>query len=248
MDIDALPALIVSHGQPSDPLPAARDLDKLASTVAALLNGRAVAGATLAEEGALQAAIARLGPRGVVFPMFMAGGWFTRVALGQRLGAVGGGGWQILEPFGCDPLVHDLARDIAAGALSGQDPPRGEVLIAAHGSFKSSAPSDVANALARRIGSDRCFSRVQAAFIDQSPQLSDATGFGAGSICLPFFAAVGGHVTDDIHRALDAARFGGRLLAPIGVHARVPALIAAALTRAVPVCAKSCRYSARAGT
>ncbi len=200
--------------------------------------------ATLAEEGALARAVARLGPKGVVFPMFMAGGWFTRVALADKLRAAGGQGWQVLEPFGCEAAVHHLAREVVAEALTGQDLTRAQVLIAAHGSFKSTAPSDVAFALARSLMADLGLARVEVAFIDQPPRLAGATGFGAGSICLPFFAALGGHVSEDIPRALDEARFAGRVLPPLGMHPDVPALIAAALARGTPVCAQTCRYSA----
>ena len=98
MNNSDLPALIVSHGQPSDPAPAARALGLLAEAVAKLTDGRAVGAATLAQEGALARAIAQLGPKGIVFPMFMSGGWFTRVALGEKLRAAGGQGWQVLEP------------------------------------------------------------------------------------------------------------------------------------------------------
>ncbi len=239
-----LPALIVSHGQPSDPAAAAQELDLLAGSVARLTSGRAVLAATLAQEGALVRAIAQLGPKGIVFPMFMSGGWFTRVALGEKLRAAGGQGWQVLEPFGCEAAVHHLARDVLAEALTGQDLSCSQVLIAAHGSFKSPAPSDVAASLASSLKTGLGLGRCEAAFIDQTPQLAEVTGFGTGAICLPFFAAMGGHVTEDIPRALEAARFGGRVLPPLGLHPNVPALIAAALVRATPVCAQSCRYSA----
>ena len=244
MNISDLPALIVSHGQPSDPASAARELDLLAQAVAKLTDGRAVLAATLAQEGALARAIAQRGPPGIVFPMFMSGGWFTRVALGEKLRAAGGQGWQVLEPFGCEAAVHDLARDAVAEALQGQDLAHAQVLIAAHGSFKSPAPSDVAISLAHRLKAELELARCDAAFIDQTPQLAEVIGFGTGAICLPFFAAMGGHVTEDIPRALEAARFGGRLLPPLGLHPEVPALIAAALVRAAPVCAQTCRYSA----
>jgi sirohydrochlorin ferrochelatase len=249
------PLLIVAHGQPSAPEPAEAELAALAQAVSAqsAIAGapRAVGSATLAAEGALARALARLGPRGLVFPMFMAGGWFTRVALGQKLhaaGAVlGAQSWQVLEPFGCDPATHDLARDIVAHELAGQNMARAGVLIAAHGSFKSSAPSDVARALAQKLQRDLGIGRIDAAFIDQSPRLCDAAGFGADALCLPFFAAMGGHVTEDIPQALAQAGFAGRVLPPLGADARVPALIAAAACRAAPVCAQTCRYSAPGG-
>ena len=128
--------------------------------------------------------------------------------------------------------------------MQGQDLAHAQVLIAAHGSFKSPAPSDVAITLAQSLKAGLGLARCDAAFIDQTPQLAEVTGFGTGAICLPFFAAMGGHVTEDIPRALEAARFGGRVLPPLGLHPDVPALIAAALARAPPVCAQTCRYSA----
>ncbi len=242
------PALIVAHGQPSDPAPAARDLQDLARRVSLRAAGRKVAAATLAEEGALETALTTLGPRGVVFPMFMSGGWFTRAALPQRMRAagaiVGANGWQVLEPFGCDSAVHDLAQAALLQALAGQgSKAQGEVLIAAHGSSKAAAPSAIAHHLAATLRRALGLARCEAAFIDQPPQLQAATGFGPDAICLPFFAASGGHVETDLPAALALAGFTGRVLPPTGCHDGVPALIAAALARAAPVCAHACRWA-----
>jgi sirohydrochlorin ferrochelatase len=221
--------LIVAHGQPSDPAPALADLQYLAAQVAVHLPDWQVNAATLAT--GLPA------HEGLVFPMFMSGGWFTRVALGQKLAAAGGAG-RILEPFGCDPAVHDLAVQIVTQAVG--DIQGAEVLIAAHGSFKSAAPSDVAYHLARRflaLG----VGRAEAAFIDQDPQLAQVTGLGPAAVCLPFFAAKGSHVAQDIPQALTG--FAGRILPHLGGDARVPALIANAIAAGVSVCADRCRYS-----
>lgn len=223
-------ALIVAHGQPSDPAPAAAEIAALAAKVAHHLPGWRVQSATLAEADALPQAIGELGPRGVVYPLFMAGGWFTRVHLPERLAAAGGAAWQIAPPFGLDEAVQDLAVTIAreAGLQSG-----GELLLAAHGSFRSPAPSEVANAMAAKIGKALALSRSEAAFIDQSPRLAEATGFGADALCLPFFAAKGGHVIDDLPAALSEAGFTGPVLEPLGLDPRVPGLIAGALQRAM---------------
>ncbi len=221
--------LIVAHGQPSDPEPALAELQNLAIQVGARLPEWQVIAATLAT--GLPA------HHGLVFPMFMSGGWFTRTALAQKLAAVGGAG-RILEPFGCDPALHDLAVQIVEQAVG--DIQGAEILIAAHGSFKSTAPSDVAFHLARRflgLGAGR----AEAAFIDQDPQLIHVTGFGPQAVCLPFFAARGSHVAQDIPQALTG--FAGRILPHLGGDARVPALIANAIVAGVSVCADRCRYS-----
>ena len=232
-------ALIVAHGQPSDPGPAARALEGLAERVQQGLPGWQVRAATLAEPGALARAVAGE-PRGLVFPMFMAGGWFTRVQIPAKLAEAGASpgpdGWTVLEPFGCDPAVHDLCVALV------RDNGAADVILAAHGSFKSSAPSDIAFHVAQRITAE-LGAEARAGFIDQEPQLSSLAGFG--HLCLPFFAAEGGHVAEDIPRALTEAGFRGRLLPPVGVDARVPGIIAAALMRASPVCATTCRWARR---
>lgn len=218
-------ALIVAHGQPSDPAPAERELALLAAAVATHLPNWRVTSATLADPHALTRAIT--GDAGVVYPMFMSGGWFTATHLPERLAAVGVANWRILAPFGLDPQVQALAVTIAQEATLGQTSP--EILLAAHGSFRSPAPADVAYAMVTRLRGAG-IAQAKAGFIDQSPRLADvAHDFGPNAICLPFFAAKGGHVIDDLPKALADAGFTGRLLPPLGLDARVPALIASAL-------------------
>jgi sirohydrochlorin ferrochelatase len=228
--------LIVAHGQPSDPAPAAAELAAFAAKVALLCPDRQLASVTLAEPDGLEQAVAALGQGGRVFPLFMAGGWFARLHLPAKLRGAGALDWQVLEPFGCDPALVDLAISIAreAGASEGR-----ELILAAHGSFKSSVPSDIAYALAERIAQETG-AEVRAGFIDQEPQLQDLRGFG--QICLPFFAAAGGHVTEDIPSALTRAGFTGRILPPVGLDPRAPAIVARAILADQPVCTKACRY------
>jgi sirohydrochlorin ferrochelatase len=226
-------ALIVAHGQPSDPRPAGAALEALAARVEAMMPGWVVRAATLAEEGAIARAVeGRSG--GVVFPMFMAGGWFTKVQIPKRLAEVGAEGWTVLEPFGCDPLVHELCVTLVREAG------KREAILAAHGSFKSSVPSDIAFHVAGRMAAETG-AEVATGFIDQEPQLSGLSG--RGGVCLPFFAAEGGHVSEDIPEALAAAGFTGRILPPVGLDARVPGIIAAAIARGAPVCSGACRWA-----
>ena len=216
-------ALIVSHGQPSDPDAAEADLAALAARVAALLPGWQVGAATLAKPGALAQAV-RGGP-GLVYPMFMAGGWFTAEELPRRLAATGAEGWQVLVPFGEDDAVQDLCVTLVREALPGG---QGAVLLAAHGSGRSTAPAEVALAMAARLRAAG-IGRAEAYFIEHAPMISTARGFGPGSVCLPFFAAAGGHVVKDLPKALAEAEFQGRLLPALGLDRRVPELISKAL-------------------
>ncbi|MEO6300857.1 MAG: cobalamin biosynthesis protein CbiX [Paracoccaceae bacterium] len=221
-------ALIVSHGQPSDPDPAEAELALLAGEVAALLPDWDVRAATLAKPGALEAAV-KGGP-GVVYPMFMAGGWFTKAHLPQRMAEVGAAGWHHLPPFGLDAAVHALCVGLAmeAAAAMRRAPAACDILLAAHGSLRSPAPSEVANAMTARLRGAG-FARAEAYFIDQDPRIATARGFGTNALCLPFFAAKGGHVVDDLPKALSEAGFAGTVLPPLGLDRRVPGLIARAI-------------------
>ncbi|MEO8243674.1 MAG: cobalamin biosynthesis protein CbiX [bacterium] len=229
-------ALVISHGQPSDPDPAETELADLTARVALLLPGWQIESATLAAPRSLSRAISRLGPQGRAYPLFMAGGWFSRVHLPARLAEAGGPGWQVLEPLGCDPAIHDLAIRIIA------DMRPASVVLAAHGSFRSPVPAAIANHVADRIAREAGVARVDAAFIDQTPRLASITGHGPDAACLPFFAASGDHVTDDIPAALTQAGFQGRLLPALGLHGDVPGIIARAIQAGVPTCAQRCHW------
>ena len=70
-------------------------------------------------------------------------------------------------------------------------------------------------------------------FVEEPPFLADmAFDLGQKAICLPFFAAKGGHVLDDIPEALNLADFKGVALEPIGCAPGVAALVARALSAA----------------
>lgn len=214
--------LIVAHGQPSEPGPAAAALERLAAQVAQELPGWQVRAATLAEPGRLAAEAAA--GQGVLFPLFMASGWFTRSAIPSRLAeaeaVVGVEGWRITRPLGELPGFQDLAVQLARE--SGAD----QIILAAHGSGKAPEPAAIANHVAARITAEAGIP-TEARFIDHAPQMVTARGFGANAACLPFFAMSGDHVEEDIPAALAEAGFGGRILPALGLDPRVPALIAA---------------------
>jgi sirohydrochlorin ferrochelatase len=221
-------ALIVSHGQPSDPEMAEAGLADLAARIKAHLPGWQVGSATLSAEGRLAQVIGGLGGAGLVFPLFMACGWFTGTHLPKRIAEAGGAGWRMTLPMGCNPAIQALAATLVTEALQ-RPAAQTDLILAAHGSGRSDAPSVIAHAVARNMGRSLGLRKSVAAFIDQSPRLADMTGFGGDSICLPYFAADGGHVQQDIPQALRAAGFEGRILPPLGADARVPGIIAQTL-------------------
>lgn len=225
-------ALIVAHGAPADPEPQEAALRALAAAVSARLPDWQVRGATLAAPGALEAALDGL-EAPLVYPFFMAEGWFTRTALPRRLREAGMGTLRRLPAFGVAPELPRLtARAAIEGAeAAGLSPRDTTLLIAAHGSQMSRASAEGARAIAGLLGHLAPFRRVLTGFIEEPPYLFQmARGLGP-AICLPFFALTASHVTDDVPEALAAAGFRGPLLPPVGTHPDVPGIIAAALRR-----------------
>ncbi|MCU0911752.1 MAG: cobalamin biosynthesis protein CbiX [Rhodobacteraceae bacterium] len=226
-----LEAVLVAHGQPGEPEPQEAAMQALAAQVAGCLPGATVRGATLAAPGALEAALAGLA-RPMVYPFFMAEGYFTGRVLPARLAAAGSTASQ-LPPFGTDPALPDLiARvTVSAARAQGLDPSAAALLLAAHGSQVSSTSKDSTYAMARALRPLVPFRRIEIGLIEEPPHLADAARGLGPAICLPFFALRAGHVVGDIPEALAEAGFEGLLLPAIGEHAEVPALIAAALRR-----------------
>lgn len=226
---ECLDALIVAHGQPSAPAPAEAALAALAARVQDLLPSFRVGAATLAAAGALEAALAQLSSHGVIYPLFMADGWFVRRALPKRLG---GHGARILPPLGRDPGLPALAaRHLAAECAGrGWQPEDTALLIAAHGSARGPRAALAARDFGTALAPLWAGAAPVHGFVEEPPFIAEAArDMPAQSLCLPFFAAAGGHYREDVPQALDRAGFSGALLPPLGQHPQVPALIAAAL-------------------
>lgn len=204
----------------------------LAQRVGQLTPGLRVLGATLAKEGSLEAALSGVSDP-LVYPMFMADGWFVRTAMTKRLSAAGHGNDRILQPFGLDPAVWELCRNTAlqASLAAGWGPRETTVLLAAHGSPSCSRPRETAERVALHIGQNRNFRNVIIGYIDEAPHLADVAALESPAVCIPFFAAIGGHVRRDIPDALSSARFTGKLLPPVGCDSAVSGIIARSLRR-----------------
>lgn len=218
-------AILVAHGSPADPFPQEAAMKALAVRVAMWLPGWRIKGATLAQDGALEAAVSQLSTP-LIYPFFMAEGWFTRTNLPRRLAAAGGADLVQLLPFGTDPALIDLMASAAAGTAAAHG-----ILLAAHGSKVSKTSSETTYAMAeslRQLG----FAPVKAGFVEEAPFLADVARDMPNAICLPFFALRAGHVVQDIPEALETAGFRGQTLPPIGEDAGVAQLIATALLRA----------------
>jgi len=221
-------ALIVSHGQPSDPDVGEAEIAALAAAVAAHLPEAHIDGVTLAAQGRIEALSANR-PGALIYPMFMADGWFTQVQLPKRLAK--GVGPQLVS-FGLDCTLPMLAADWLRQVCTdhGLEPDKTDLVVAGHGSGKSRRVSEATRAFATRVAEGFGPQSVRCGFVEEDPSLTDAlSGLGSNAICLPFFAARRGHVLDDLPEAVDASGFKGIMLDPIGLHPEVPKMIAGAL-------------------
>lgn len=215
----------MAHGQPSDPGPAEAEVADLAARVERRIPGWRVRGVTLAMRGALETALSETSAPPVVYPLFMSDGWFTATELPRRLA---GRALRVAQPLGLDPALADLA----AGAIAGQAAECGwsidsvVLVIAAHGSGRSDNAARATRRFAARIGRRLPFSALRIGYVEQEPSIgSAAAASGTRAICLPFFAARGGHILKDIPDELDRARFAGVRTEPIGTHPRIADLI-----------------------
>lgn len=216
-------AIVVSHGQPSDPDPAEDALAKMIPD----LPGWRIDSATLAKPGALETALGQAGDAPVIYPMFMTDGWFVQTALRKRLKASPNS--TVLPPLGMDPELCGLSIRALEGEM---DRLRWRatdttLLVAAHGSGRSPNSARATAQFVDRLSQKSNFAAIRTGYIEEPPLLEDVARLcPAQSICLPFFAAFGGHVQDDIQQALKAAGFSGPCLEPAGTLPGISTLMA----------------------
>ncbi|WP_232402012.1 CbiX/SirB N-terminal domain-containing protein [Pseudophaeobacter flagellatus] len=225
--------VIVAHGQPSAPEPPERALAQLAAQVSRFLPGWEVRSATLAQPDRLEQVMRR---GALVYPFFMADGWFTTKVLPQRLNGLE---HRQLPPFGQDPALPELVASMVRQALAAQTAAaenhtaQDSLLLAAHGSAHGPKASAATERFATALRPLLPGLELVTSYIEQPPYLSDvAKRLPAQSLCLPFFAQSGDHVTQDIPAALTKAKFEGRLLPALGTAPKIAQLIAEAIRRA----------------
>lgn len=223
-------AVLVAHGSPSDPAPQEAALQGLAAKVQALLPGWQVRGATLAADSAFDAAIAGL-DQPLIYPFFMAQGYFTNRVLAPKTQALG---LTQLPPFGVETDLARCAETVLRDTLAAQGWQAQEtaLLIAAHGSAVSRTSADSTHAMQADLARRLPFRTTRAGFIEEPPLVQDQARDLGLAICLCYFALNAGHMLDDMPTALTEAGFTGPVLPAMIDWPHVPALIADSLRRA----------------
>lgn len=236
-DHSPIEALIVSHGQPSDPEPAEAILASYTAGIQADIPDHAIGSATLAAPGSLEAQLSRLVDGGVIYPLFMADGWFVRTALIKRIsGASLDTVVAVMPPFGLDAALPGIvARNISDTlATTFEANTNASLLIAAHGSAHGTAPAKSALLFAERLREEMPNTPIEVGFIEQAPDLGEVAAQVSGpSICLPFFAMPGEHVRLDVPAALKQGGYDSPVLPPVSQLQGAAKVIANALSRAL---------------
>lgn len=165
----------------------------------------------------------------VVYPFFMSQGWFTAKVLPDRLR---GYCCRMATPFGLDPQLPALAASAVRQAATAQGwaPGTAHLLLAAHGSARGPKAAEAAEGFAATLRPLLPGFALSLGYVEQAPRIETAAKpLPAQSVCLPFFAQAGDHVTQDIPEALEAASFGGIVLPAAGALPGVAGLIAGAI-------------------
>ena len=193
-----------------------------------------VFGATLANRGSLEAAIAEAGTgRLAIYPHFMSDGWFVSSELPRRLRRAGLEAPHILPPLGLEPALAALCARRVSEAIRWRALPaeKTTLVLAAHGSPSDPRPAEATRRVADRIAEANVLAALRIGFVDEEPRIVEAARCAPPALCLPFFIGRGGHVLKDLREALSEARFEGAVLEPIGLDVEIPDLIARVLQR-----------------
>ena len=91
-----------------------------------------------------------------------------------------------------DPL--GIRAELARIVVDALPPNPSRIVVAAHGTARSSSSRDAAQALAEHITQDGFY--ALAAFVDDEPTLESIVG--PGDVIVPMFVAKSGHVRDDV--------------------------------------------------
>ncbi len=178
-------------------------------------------------------------PEIVVYPLFLAEGYFTRVRLPELIGAAEvAQPVTMLPPLGVDPALAGLVleRAVRVAAARGFAAAETWLVLVAHGSANHASSRRAADHLARRIAMRWRFAGVTAAFLEEVPRIEDVLRAVPGpAVVAGLFAGEGLHGREDLGRLIAAADRTD--LVPIGNVGTWPELadfVAAALRDGAP--------------
>jgi sirohydrochlorin cobaltochelatase len=185
-------------------------------------------------EPAIDAALAALtSPSVLVYPLFLADGYFSRVRMRELVGAAAPGRVRILPPLGLDPALAALVVDKALVAVAGAGRSAADttLVLLAHGSPRYPASRRATELMESRIDQRRIFAAVRPAFLEEPPSLAEAVAAIAGpAVVVGLFVGEGLHGGADVPQLMsEIARPHVAFAGNLGGFADLAALVADAV-------------------
>ena len=208
-----------------------------------------VAGGVLKGDPPLEAALEQIVASGaahlLVYPLFMADGYFTRKVLPHRLSEhLEAMGRHIkvtyTAPLGADEALPAFTakRAIKAAERARYKPSESRLLIVGHGSKIGPASADATKEFAKKVSPLVPFARVETAFLEEDVFVKDALrNSGQPTVVEGFFSGDGLHAGDDVPQALEETGAIATYAGSIGADPHLSEIIlnaAGALENLVP--------------
>lgn len=232
--------LIVAHGERGGAFSNAI-LRRHESAVRDAMPMLPVAAGVLSGEPSLETAAAAVagctaGPI-LIYPFFMAAGYFVNVKIPKRLDDAGlTRRCRVLTPLGAAPrlpaLIH--ARAEATARLLGVAAGSCRLLLVGHGSKVARASAEATEMVAARLRELGSFATVATAFLEEAPFLDDVVGSDdRPTVVVGFFNGDGLHAAEDVPEAITSFVGPIAYTGPVGAFAEVSSLIADTISDAV---------------
>jgi sirohydrochlorin ferrochelatase len=233
-------AVIVAHGERGGARSNAI-LRGHAGKAAESLPGVAVAAGVLSGDPTLEAALAEVADKTsgpiLLYPFFMAPGYFVNVKIPKRLADAGlAERCRVLPVFGLEGPLPVIIRDKAAAAARKLGTPASEcrLLLVGHGSKVARASAEATEAVAACLRELGGFSRIETAFLEEAPFVDDVIiADTRPTVVVGFFNGDGLHAAEDVPEAV--GKFDGPITytGPVGAFPEVSQLIAKTIAAAV---------------
>jgi sirohydrochlorin ferrochelatase len=200
---------------------AVRDLGEFGAVTAGVLKG----------EPSLETALQKAGRSGriLVYPFFMADGYFVRTVLRGRIRAAGlASVCRILAPLGLDPRIADvmLADAMRTAREGGLECETARLLVVGHGSKFGPASARATRRAAGAITRAGKFARVATAFLEEPPFLVAALAKEKSpTVVAGFFSGEGLHAAEDVPAAIRATTVDAVYAGAVGRAPAIPRLI-----------------------
>ncbi|GAB4233865.1 MAG: hypothetical protein Kow0032_17430 [Methyloligellaceae bacterium] len=228
--------LLAAHGERNVPEPNAL-LAAHADALAELLPHIRVTygvlnGEPAFEDALLQAAQAGAG-RILVYPFFMAEGYFTASALPERVAAAGcSEAVEILRPLGEAAGLPQIMLDdaLAAAHRADFDPAATRLLVVGHGSRSDAGSAQATARVADALRERGAFAEVAIALLEEPPGIAEQLEASAlPAVVSGFFAGGGMHAARDVPDAIARSRTRAVYAGPVGASPQLRDIIAGAV-------------------